>query len=123
MHSSRKATTSFIITIIDLLGIAILKYTCGLNNGQAGVIWIIGGIMLLIAILTIPPDSFQAELSSVMNSKCFVDTDAQQVFTDFVDTSEVANKVGSLWKGYIIGCWASKVAFGIFVFIRKYYTN
>ena len=123
LHSSRKVTTGFSITIIVLLGIAIVGSILGtLNYGLEGAIWYSrgGGFMLLIAILTIPPAAvtaninrdiatFQAELSSVTNSKCFVDTDAQQVFTDFVETAAVATRVVPLRKWYTMGCWISVV--------------
>ena len=135
LHSSRKVTTGFIITIIVLLGIA----TCGSGCAFASkdrdktariFFWVTGCIAFLIAILTIPPAvvtanmnsdiaTFQTELSSVTNSKCFVDTDAQQIFTDFVDTAAVANQVVSLWKWYTIGCWVSVVAVGITLFFVK----
>ena len=125
LHSSRKITTGFSITIIVLLRIAIAGSILGiLNYGLEGAILVFGGFMLLIAILTIPPAAvtaninrdiatFQAELSSVTNLKCLVDTDAQQVFTDFVETAAVATRVVPLWKWYTMGCWISVVVAGI----------
>ena len=119
LHSSRKVTTGFSITIIALLGIAIFfSISFGLNYGAPGVLLIVLAYMLLIAILTIPPAAvtassdiatFQDKLSSVTNSKCFADTNPQQVFTDFVDTAAVATRVVPLWKWYTIVCWISVV--------------
>ena len=120
LHSTRKVTTGFIITIIVLLGISIIgSILGGIKSGKAA-IGVLACILVLIAILTIPPAAvtakmngdiatFQEELASVTNSNCFVDTDAQQVFTDFVDTAEVATRVVSLWKWYTMGCWCSLV--------------
>ena len=131
LHSSRQVTTGFVITIIVLLGIAIFPgILCGIYNGLPGVIFVFGVFGLLIAILTIPPAvvtanmnsdiaTFQAELSSVTNSKCFVDTDAQQVFTDFIDTVAVADRVVPLWKGYTIGCWVGASVI-VVVFVKNY---
>ena len=139
LHSSRKVTTGFIITIIVLLGIAAFL-TCVMicpskNDDRAFSLHHHINMQLffavLIGVLTIPAaaatsnldselQEFQEDLSEVSNYKCLKANGAQLVLTDFIDTSLVATKVRGLWAIYAIVMWCTLVILSIRPIIRKW---
>ena len=126
VRSSRASSTAgFIITINVFLGIGIISSIIGAKQGgvvtAAVVFWC---CVLIITIITTTAAAvlaksygdtaaFQENIASVPNSKCFVDPDAQQVITDYVNTSAYVDRIASLWIGYTIGCWTSLVVAAI----------
>ena len=126
INNSRKLTSGFIALIMALLIVGTILIGKYLIAGQDKKAIFHGAfIFALIAILTTIPaamtitqgnadlNAFQQQLTSMKDSKCFVESGSQQVITDFMTTSLTTIEVTLTWLVYSIVNWIGPIVVGV----------